>query len=475
VRPGTYARIVGTAAALGPGAGCFIAPAPPDLDVDEPPAACEADAPVRLVATDEHWRLDRERTWAVEDGEHMLLVRRSGDADVSVYRAHHCLPDPAEVAREAVVAPATPDPSAPLPAGLACGVDSYGAAGFVRLDLSGAADPSPALIGFRCPGVATFHGTLVDRDQGDGTRELWLFPDLLDESGGRRLRRGVGEWVHFAEDADHVIHRDGEALRVLDLRSGEDVVLRTGVRAFWGDGDWLFWRTAGDLDEVRLHDRARGIDLRLGLFTAADVPPADAPAGPDAWVLNAPRTHVLHLPWAYDAAVEAFDLQGVRVSFPLTRRPFALTGDGGALAPGDHSSEVQLARPGYLDARRLKYPPGVPNAVGTPVGAHIEIQWDRAIWRVPLDGGEYERVIGNVDFGVWLDERRLLAVHDGELATVDVTTALRTVHGAGVNSFVPGPDGGYFYSVGGYYQDGPSDPAARGLWYLPAGRLLAPP
>ncbi len=354
---------------------------------------------------------------------------------------------------------------------LFCGHDGR----FVQLDLSGETAPRPTLEPYFCHVIPTPHGTVAGILGDDALISLWLLPNFPEQTGGRLITVSqLLDFGHVPEQPDLLTYATTDAeLHVVDLVDGSDTLVAADPRfADNAGGSWLWAPDTADA-VVQLYIPGRDENVALAPYSeVADVPVPYGLAGPRAWTLNRSRTHVLHLPWPAGAPMQAFDLAGQPVSLPLTRRPFVLTDDGGALAPGERVDEVQYARPGDAAPLRLRYPPGVPNDIGTPRGDSIELLWGGELWDVPLSGEPYRLVARGVGkHFARIDDTHLLTLYRRSLATIHLPTGVRVEHATEVDTMHAGSEGGFFYVV---------EPDERGrgeygVWWLPPAAVVRPP
>jgi hypothetical protein len=357
---------------------------------------------------------------------------------------------------------------------------------FVRLDLSGETAPQPALDGLFCNMIEGSHSSLVWIGDDLESASLWLLPAFPARTGGKRILSSVALTVYDAAAPDLLVYMPydlasetltGE-LYIVDLVSGVDTQILaapTLPSVIDGSGARWIWAPKGPDASMNLYIHERGESVPLGPYSeAVDEPVPYGLPGPRAWLFNETRTHVLHLPWPAGAVMEAFDLEGRPVSLPLTRRPFALTADGGMLAAGDRSDEVLYVRPGDAAPRRLTYPPGVPNNQGTHKGAVIELLWDGQLWDVPLDGAPYRLVARGVGKQfARIDDTHLLTIYQDTLTTIHLPVGVRVEHAKEVDEMSVASAGGYYYTVDPEY--GRPARSHHGLWYLPPAAITRPP
>lgn len=360
-----------------------------------------------------------------------------------------------------------------------------GAKRFVRVDLSGATDPQPVLSDMFCAQAAvTPYGALLWRGPSDphpsflstgidpDSASVWLLPEFPRLTGLRQvtppgLANPFGaSWV---AEFDAFLYFAEDGLHMRDVAGGQDRTFPGAPIDFVKGSAWVLTRTSKD--ELLLVDRARDVVVPIGTYTAIDERPDDTshslPQWSDAWRLNETGTHVLHVPFAGPS--EAFDLQGERTTLPLTRRPFDLTLDGGALALTDVAGQMELAYPGDLAPRLVSYPPGLEIGHG-----ELEMQEDGFemlgedgnLWFVALDGSPVRLLARGVADGfVRIGDRYLLTVFERELTTIHLPSGTRTVHARDVGSFAADGEGGYYFNVSA--GEDSRQPWLDGLWYLP--------
>lgn len=355
---------------------------------------------------------------------------------------------------------------------------------FVALDLSGEADPMPMFPGLFCglmDVMTTPHGTLAMIGEAVEESELWLLPSFPERAGGRRILATPAYPIYDPRDPDLLAWVPVVAggfgfkaeLHILDLLSGVDAIVARNYRTIDGAGGRWVWADPAEAT-VSLYVHEAGTSIPLAPYSEAVDDPMSYQPGPRSWAFNATRTHVLHLPYADGETMEAYDLAGQPVALPVVHRPFALTADGGVLAPGDDKDEVHQARPGELTPRRLRYPEEVPNDMGVVRGEVIELRWEGQLWEVPMNGEPYRLIARGVgEQFVRVDESHLLTIYEGTLTTIALPTGVRVEHARGVDDLQPGGGEGYYFTVD------PSDLGVRlkdgGLWYLPPKAVIRPP
>lgn len=361
---------------------------------------------------------------------------------------------------------------------------------FARVDLSGATDPQPVLSDMFCvQAEATPYGVLLWRGKPDPdpgflssgidpvSSSVWLVPEFPGLTGLRQVTPpGLANpfaagWV---PEFDALIYAAEDGMHTRDVVSGQDRTLPGWPLDSTDRSTWVLTRMPDD--QLVLVDGANGMVVPIGSYTAVDERPDDISQQPrqlwDAWLLNETGTHVLHVP--FGAPMEAFDLKGQRTTLPLTRRPFELTLDGGALALTDVAGQMELAYPGDLEPRILSYPPEIPIKNG---GVEMQedgfemLGEDGNLWFVSLDGSPARLLARGVADGfVRIGDRYLLTLYQKELTTIHLPSGARTVHATDVSSFHRGGEGGYYYNV--YLREDSSQPWLAGMWYLPNDAVI---
>ena len=429
----------------------------------EEATVCAADEPVQVLRSvspiDIEWVVPADGSDLVSLFQRSSYTAPDPTRPEGVFNVNPCAGEAIAVAApEASLSPLRDS----LPASLSADPTLLCANGgrFVRLDLSGETSPEPTLDGVFCNMIEGSRSSLVWIGDDLASASLWLFPAFPARTGGKRILSSVAYTVYDAAAPDLLAYMPydlasetptGE-FRIVDLVSGADTQILAPTPSpavLDGSGARWIWAPQGPDASVNLYIHERGESVPLAPYSeAVDVPVPYGQPGPRAWTFNETRTHVLHLPWPDGSTMQAFDLQGHPVPLPLTRRPFALTADGGLLASGEAADEVVYVRPGDAAPRRLTYPPGVPNDQGTLRGSEIELLWDDQLWDVPLDGGPYRLVARGVgEQFARIDDTHLLTVYQGTLTTIDLRVGVRVEHAKGVDEMSAAGAGGYYYTI----------------------------
>lgn len=366
-----------------------------------------------------------------------------------------------------------PDPADDDPA-VVCSGDGR----FLRLDLEGGGPPTLLLPQYDCRVNLTSHGAVVSTHYlGGGARASWLFPDFPDEAGAVHL---IDEAVSY-QAGDVLIVRADRALHRLDVLTGDTELLVGSAESDVAVSEThLLWREDVDDPEapapMRLLDLATGARAQPGWWDPAidDHRDEDERSWPGRWQFSADGRHVIHVPAAASAAVEAFDLAGRPVAYAVPGDPLLLLADGAAISV-TADFQAHYSALGADVAVPLDYhrdPETVPSQRPVVRGDRLEHVLAGDLVGVPLDGGPAAVLARGVGLQRdWLDDERLLTVVDGELVTIHAPSGARRVHASEVYNYAPSDrltEDGAHYRV----DAGPDDPRS-GVWHLPAARLLA--
>jgi hypothetical protein len=363
--------------------------------------------------------------------------------------------------------------SADVDPSLACDVRGDGRNRIYRVDLSGASLPELLLEGWSC-GIDV--ARMVASYQTDDVHELWRVPNFPDLAGAVRLAADIHEEIGW--DANYNYYLDtAQALHAVDIRTGTDEVLQTGVlRASGGatGSPYLLERNGPTrlLWLAKVADEPEATYLYRG-ETGEVVNLADLQPSPDgAWGFDIERTFIYYRPSGdVEPGLRVFDLNGAPLAFPDGVRPEFLIFSADVLGSIDGPNGPQWvhARPGVAEATVLDMPWDPEPDVYTWSSEVLYYFLDGQLYRMPLDGGPTIEVL---DTGFRYTDDDLLAIHDGQLFHVDWHTNTSTLLKRDVGTYAVDGElrGGMFESRGIFYTD-VSTPEAPSLWFMPTALL----
>jgi hypothetical protein len=429
---------------------------------DDPTAVCLGDAPVQLLSGVSP---RYEPLAAYRAGDYTFLRGADERGDLQIFAGPACGVEAVPLYSGIPLFPLRvhEDPRDDDPT-LAC--DASNGALF-RVDPHGEAAPTLLLPHLRCTTArATDHGLLV---HGQVSRTLWLYPEFPDTTTARSITTRLDAKASRAPltilgDELAYVDLDG-VLRSHDLATGAERTLLTGVADFAITPTHLLWREVGDdtAVPVHLHDRASGADIELGLHDPAidDTFPTRVHFL-HPWLFDPTGAFVLHIPDAPSAPMAAFDLAGQPALYPPAGSPRRFFADGTMVY--ELRAKLRAARPGHASVA-LDVPP---HTAISPyvVGDRLELRIDADLHEIPLDGAPRRTLVRDVGKAwIWLDDRHLLTVHQGELTRIDAETGDRDVLDEHVTDFSL-VAGGVYYTI----ETHPDDPRS-GLWHLPEAAL----
>lgn len=425
-------------------------------------AVCHGDQPIQLVATDNlGFAIGATPTDTI-----IALTDDYGQGDVRTLLGPDCGMPARDVADGVAFQPARVhlDPADDDP-DIVCD-PKHGS--FHRIDPAGHSPPTEVLPDLDCREVLTTrHGPLIA-----GPDEIWLVPDFPDEATAEQIATGVSS---TALAGDRLVYGSWPTLglRIVDLVTREDRELHAEAELLAATPTHVLWLARVDSNvaavaPISLHDLADGTDHYVGLWGPDDYDQDyDAPYRSTplrGWRFDPSGRSIVHVPFSAGLPMAAFDLTGQPLAFPAWGTPLLVLADGTHVIQVDET--VFAARPGEAATITLDWTYGDRSWSAVPRDGALEVQVERDLYRVPLDGGP--RTLIARDVGVrreWLDEHHLVTIFADELVTIRIAANVRRGHGRARGfTLVPGR-GVYFNNVLTLEQDG------NGIWLVPDSAL----